>query len=52
MERVAEDMQRYVIKHDALRRNLASQEENDSALVGLQLLTGHRNAIFTIRNIL
>ena len=54
MGRVAEDMQRYAIKHDALRRDLASKEENDSALVGLQLLTGHRNvnAIFTIRNIL
>lgn len=28
MERTAEDMQRYAIKHDALRRHLASQEEN------------------------
>jgi hypothetical protein len=53
MERTAEDMQRYAIKHDALRRHLVSQEENDAPLLGLQLLTGHRNvnAIFTIREI-
>jgi len=51
MERTAEDMQRYAIKHDALRRHLVSQEENDAPLLGLQLLTGHRsvNAVFTIR---
>jgi GTP-binding protein EngB required for normal cell division len=54
MERTAEDMQRYAIKHDALRRHLVSQEENDAPLLGLQLLTGHRNvnAIFTVRDIL
>jgi hypothetical protein len=53
MERTAEDMQRYAIKHDALRRNLVSKEENDAPLLGLQLLTGHRsvNAVFTIREI-
>jgi GTP-binding protein EngB required for normal cell division len=53
MERTAEDMQRYAIKHDALRRHLVSQEENDAPLLGLQLLTGHRsvNAVFTIREI-
>jgi GTP-binding protein EngB required for normal cell division len=54
MERTAEDMQRYAIKHDALRRHLVSKEEKDAPLLGLQLLTGHRNvnAIFTIRDIL
>ena len=53
MERTAEDMQRYAIKHDARRRHLVSQEENDAPLLGLQLLTGHRsvNAVFTIREI-
>jgi hypothetical protein len=53
MERTAEDMQRYAIKHDALRRNLVSQEENDAPLLALQLLSGHRsvNAVFTIREI-
>jgi GTP-binding protein EngB required for normal cell division len=53
MERTAEDMQRYAIKHDALRRYLVSQEENDAPLLGLQLLTGHRsvNAVFTVREI-
>jgi hypothetical protein len=54
MERVAEDMQRYAIKYDALRRDLASREEQDAYLQALQLLVGHRNvnAIFTIRDIL
>lgn len=53
MERTAEDMQRYAIKHDALRRHLASQEENEAPLLALQLLSGHRsvNAVFTIREI-
>ncbi len=54
LERTAEDMQRYAIKHDALRRDLASSEERDSYLQALQLLVGHRNvnAIFNVRDIL
>jgi GTP-binding protein EngB required for normal cell division len=54
MERIAEDMQRYAIKHDGLRRHLASREEQDAYLQALQLLVGHRNvnAIFTVRDIL
>jgi len=54
MERVAEDMQRYAIKHDALRRDLASSEEHNSYLQALQLLVGHRsvNAVFTVRDIM
>ena len=54
MERTAEDMQRYAIKHDALRRYLVSKEENDAPLLGLQMLVGHRNvnSIFTVRDIL
>ena len=53
MERAAEDMQRYAIKHDALRRNLVSAEERDAPLLSLQLLVGHRsvNAVFTVREI-
>jgi hypothetical protein len=54
LERTAEDMQRYAIKHDALRRYLVSSYENDAPLLGLQMLVGHRNvnAIFTVRDIL
>ena len=54
MERIAEDMQRYAIKHDALRRDLASSEEHNSYLQALQLLVGHRsvNAVFTVRDIM
>jgi hypothetical protein len=54
MERIAEDMQRYAIKYDALRRDLASAEEQDSYLQALQLLVGHRNvnAVFSVRDIM
>jgi GTP-binding protein EngB required for normal cell division len=54
MERTAEDMQRYAIKYDALRRHLVSQEEHDAPLLGLQLLVGHRsvNAVFAVRDIM
>jgi small GTP-binding protein len=54
MERFAEDMQRYAIKYDALRRDLASAEEHNSYLEALQLTVGHRNvnAVFTVRDIM
>lgn len=43
MERTAEDLQRYALKHDALRRHLTSQEERQAAQLALLLLAGHRN---------
>jgi GTP-binding protein EngB required for normal cell division len=43
LERVAEDMQRYSLKHEALRRNLASDEERNAALTAFLLLVGHRS---------
>jgi len=43
LERVAEDMQRYSLKHEALRRNLTSDEERDAALKAFLLLVGHRS---------
>lgn len=43
LRRVAEDMQRYSLKHDALRRYLTSDEERDSALKAMLLLVGHRS---------
>jgi GTP-binding protein EngB required for normal cell division len=54
LERTAEDMQRYAIKHDALRRDLASKEETESAVLGLQLLSGHKSLVstFSIHDIL
>lgn len=42
LHRIAEDMERYSLKHDALRRNLASDEERDAALKALLSLVGHR----------
>lgn len=54
LERIAEDMQRYAIRHDALRRALTSAEERNSHLQALQMLVGHRNlnAVFVVRDIL
>ncbi|HTZ56871.1 MAG TPA: dynamin family protein [Acidobacteriaceae bacterium] len=43
LRRIAEDMQRYSLKHEALRRHLASDEERDAALKALLALVGHRS---------
>jgi GTPase Era involved in 16S rRNA processing len=43
LERTAEDLQRYALKHDALRRYLTSEEERRAAHLALLLLAGHRN---------
>lgn len=43
LERTAEDLQRYALKHDALRRYLTSEEERRAAQTALLLLAGHRN---------
>ncbi|MGB8885915.1 MAG: hypothetical protein WCC87_04285 [Candidatus Korobacteraceae bacterium] len=54
LERTAEDMQRYAIRHDALKRALTSAEERNSYVQGLQMLVGHRavNAVFVVRDVL
>ena len=41
-ERLAEDMRRYVLRHDALRRGLASEEETEAARRALSFVAGHR----------
>lgn len=43
LERLAEDMQRYALKHDAVRRPLASQQEMNAAGRALLTIAGHRN---------
>jgi len=43
LERTAEDLQRYALRHDALRRYLTSEEERQSAQLILLLLAGHRS---------
>lgn len=43
LERTAEDLQRYAVKHDALRRHLTSEEERRASQLALLLLAGHRN---------
>lgn len=41
-ERLAEDMQRYALKHDALRRYLRSEEERHAAEDAMQRIAGRR----------
>ena len=43
LERTAEDLQRYALRHDALRRYLTSEEERRASQLTLLLLAGHRN---------
>jgi GTP-binding protein EngB required for normal cell division len=43
LDRLAEDMRRYATKHDAVRRYLASQEEQDAAETALVVLGGLPN---------
>ncbi|HVH74000.1 MAG TPA: hypothetical protein VM755_03705 [Stellaceae bacterium] len=40
--RRAEDMRRYALKHEGVRRHLASDEEEKAAQRALLLLAGHR----------
>jgi GTPase Era involved in 16S rRNA processing len=44
LERTAEDLERFALKHYALRRGLASEEERSAAKLALVLLVGHRDA--------
>jgi hypothetical protein len=44
-QRIAEDMRRYALKHDALRRSLETKEEETAADRALVILAGCRNAI-------
>lgn len=54
LERTAEDLQRYALRHDALRRYLASDEERRAAQLALLLVAGHRsvNAPWSVDTIL
>jgi small GTP-binding protein len=42
LRRMSEDMRRYALKHDGLRRYLASDEETKAADRALMVLAGHR----------
>lgn len=46
LQRYAEDMARYAMKHDAVRRYLASQEETNAAARALLLVAGRRQVNF------
>jgi small GTP-binding protein len=43
LERTAEDLQRYALRHDALRRYLTSEEERRASNLALLLLAGNRS---------
>ncbi len=43
LERLAEDAQRYALRHDALRRYLTSEEERSASQLLLLMLAGHRS---------
>jgi hypothetical protein len=43
LERLSEDMERYALKHDAVRRFLETREEATAAERALLVLAGHRN---------
>lgn len=45
VERLAEDMRRYVLKHDGLRRALTSDEERRAARDGIAYVAGLRSII-------
>jgi hypothetical protein len=45
LRRTSEDMQRYSLKHDALRRDLVSEEELRAYRQALMLLCGHMNCV-------
>lgn len=53
LERTAEDLQRYALRHDALRRYLTSEEERQASQLALLLLAGHRsvNAPWAVKTI-
>jgi hypothetical protein len=44
-ERLAEDMQRYALKRDGLRRGLVSDEEEVAAAMAIRHIAGGRSLI-------
>jgi GTP-binding protein EngB required for normal cell division len=45
LDRISQDMQTYALKHDAARRDLASDTEWTAYLAGLSLLAGNRRLV-------
>jgi hypothetical protein len=50
LTRLAEDMRRYSLKRDGLRRDLVSEEDLSADRRALMLLGGHRN-VFALRRV-
>jgi GTP-binding protein EngB required for normal cell division len=49
LDRVADDMRRYALKRDAMRRNLTTADEREAYQVGLSKLAGDRRLAFAQR---
>jgi hypothetical protein len=49
LQRYSEDMRRFAMKHDAVRRYLSAQEETAAAERSLLLVTGRRQVNFVPR---
>jgi small GTP-binding protein len=49
LNRLVEDMQRYVLKRDAIRRGLTTKEETDAASQAVAFLTAHRVVVSDAR---
>jgi GTP-binding protein EngB required for normal cell division len=49
LDRVADDMRRYALKRDAIRRNLTTADEREAHQVGLSKLAGDRRLAFVQR---
>ena len=45
LDRLGEDMQRYSLKHDALRRELVTELEHQAQQIGLSRLVGLRSIV-------
>jgi GTP-binding protein EngB required for normal cell division len=50
LARVADDMRRYGLKHDGLRRNLVTSEERDAGQIGLRKLVGEMGLVMPARD--
>lgn len=50
LQRLSEDMRRYAVQRDGLRRELASEEDRSAELRALRVLGGHRN-VFALRRL-
>jgi hypothetical protein len=44
-QRLAENMQNHILKHEAVRHNLSTNAEQEAATIGLARLVGRKNTV-------